>query len=71
MIKNNDRSPSVNEIPIDTVLNPGFSMGVDTDLLTPSGKDYLTGESVDKHRTIEQANEFLGEEEVKQQTNNL
>ncbi|WP_458414395.1 hypothetical protein ACNQFZ_05890 [Schinkia sp. CFF1] len=59
------------EISLDTPLNPHISLGVDTDIMAPSGKDYITGESVDEHRIVEQANEYLAEEEIKQQFENL
>lgn len=59
------------EISLDTPLNPGISLGVDTDIMAPSGKDYITGESVDEHRIVEQANEYIAEEEIKQQFENL
>ncbi|HHY74483.1 MAG TPA: hypothetical protein GX497_14910 [Bacillus bacterium] len=55
----------------ESFLNPGFSLGVDTDIMAPSGKDYITGESIDEHRIVEQANEYIGEEEIKQQFENL
>lgn len=55
----------------DTPLNPGFSLGVDTDIMNSSGKDYISGESVDGHRVVEQANEYIAEEEIKQQFENL
>jgi len=68
-VKRNEMSEP--EIMMDTSLNPGFSLGVDVDIMNPSGKDYITGESVNEHRIMEQANEFIAEEEVKEQFNNL
>lgn len=59
------------EVTSDTILTPGISLGVDTDITDPSGKDYISGESVNEHRIIEQANEYIAEEEIKQQFNNL
>ncbi|WP_102347417.1 hypothetical protein [Bacillus sp. Marseille-P3661] len=59
------------EIANSTALNPEFTLGVDTDIFNPSGKDYIEGESVDEHHIIEQANEYLAEEELKQEYNNL
>ncbi|HHW39322.1 MAG TPA: hypothetical protein GXX18_19230 [Bacillales bacterium] len=55
----------------DAILTRGISLGVDTDITAPSGKDYISGESVNEHRIIEQANEYFAEEEIKQQFNNL
>ncbi len=69
---NKKRNMSVEpEVTSDTILTPGISVGVDTDITTPSGKDYISGESVNEHRIIEQANEYIAEEEIKQQYNNL
>lgn len=62
---------TTSEVAMDTPLNPGFSLGVDTDIMNPTGKDYITGETVDEHRMIEQANEYIAEEEFKQEYNNL
>lgn len=59
------------EVTSDPVLTPGISLGVDTDITDSSGKDYISGESVNEHRIIEQANEYIAEEEIKQQFNNL
>ncbi|MEC1722869.1 hypothetical protein [Schinkia azotoformans] len=59
------------EVTSDMILTSGISLGVDTDITDPSGKDYISGESVNEHRIIEQANEYIAEEEVKQQFNNL
>ncbi len=59
------------EVTSDTILTSGISLGVDTDITDPSGKDYISGESVNEHRIVEQANEYIAEEEIKQQFNNL
>lgn len=55
------------EVTSDTILTSGISLGVDTDITDPSGKDYISGESVNEHRIVEQANEYIAEEEIKQQ----
>lgn len=59
------------DVTSDTILTSGISLGVDSDITDPSGKDYISGESVNEHRIIEQANEYIAEEEIKQQFNNL
>jgi hypothetical protein len=74
-MKNNSNKKRDNlfepEVTSETTLTPGISLGVDTDITDPSGKDYISGESVNEHRIIEQANEYIAEEEIKQQFNNL
>lgn len=56
---------------IETSLNPRFSLGLENDVNNPAGKDYLTGDSVNEHQMTQQANEYIAEEEIKQQLNNL
>jgi hypothetical protein len=56
----------------DTPLNPRFSVGIDVDLMNHTSADaYYEGESIDAHRQIEQANEYIAEEEFKQERENL
>lgn len=56
----------------DSPLNPRFSVGIDVDLMNPtSSSAYYEGNSIDAHRQVEQANEFLAEDEISQQRDNL
>ncbi|WP_017754301.1 hypothetical protein [Calidifontibacillus oryziterrae] len=55
----------------ETSISSRFSVGLTSDITNPSGKDYMTGDSINEHQIIEQANEYIAEEEVNQQYNNL
>jgi hypothetical protein len=55
------------EIPMTTPLNPVFGMNADLDTHNPfkSEAEYA-GDSIDEHVTLEQANEYFAEKEIKQ-----
>lgn len=56
-----------NEIPTDTPLNPGIMINADE---TPFDEPYPGG-AVDEHKELEKANQYLNEDIVKQQRDNL
>lgn len=56
-----------NEIPLNTSLNPVFSVTNDLDTNNPfESEAAYSGDSVDEHVTIEQANAYLAEKEIMQ-----
>jgi len=56
-----------NDIPGTTPLNPVFGMNTSLDTNNPfKSEATYAGDSVDEHTTIEQANEYLAEKEIKQ-----
>lgn len=60
------------ELPLDTPLNPRYSVGLDVDLGNPvSSSEFYTGDSINEHRIVETANGVIGEKEIEQQRDNL
>lgn len=60
------------ELPLDTVLNPEMRMSTDFHFRqTFLDEEAYAGGSVGEHTSIEQANEYLAEEEIKQIFHNL
>ncbi len=55
------------EIPHSTPLNPMFGMTADLDTNNPFESEAVyAGDSVDEHVTLEEANAYLAEKEIKQ-----
>lgn len=60
-------SKDPNDILKGTALNPVMGMTEDLDTSNPyESESMYAGDSVDEHVTIEQANQYLGEKEIKQ-----
>ncbi|MCH1626854.1 hypothetical protein [Fredinandcohnia quinoae] len=60
------------DIPLNTPLNPVFGMANHLDTNNPFlTESAYAGNSVDKHVTLEEANEYLAEKELSQMNENL
>ncbi|WP_078548298.1 hypothetical protein [Litchfieldia alkalitelluris] len=61
------KDPEVNDIPQSTPLNPMVGMSTDLDTNNPfESESTYAGDSVDEHVTLEQANSYLAEKDIKQ-----
>jgi hypothetical protein len=59
------------EIPVDSVLNPGIRLSTDFQFRQAFlSEEAYAGGSVAEHTAVEQANEYLADEEIKQIFNN-
>ncbi|MFC3882199.1 hypothetical protein ACFOU2_01120 [Bacillus songklensis] len=59
------------EILTDTPLNPEISIRSDLNSENPFGsRSYYAGDSVDEHKKLEEANQYIAEEELQQQNDN-
>jgi hypothetical protein len=64
--------PLNTEIPIDSPLNPEFSMRTEIDSQNPfESHDAYAGDSVDEYTNLKSANEEIAEKEIGQQKENL
>jgi hypothetical protein len=60
------------EMPLSTPLNPEYGLTAEFNMYNPlQAASFYSGDSVDEHVTLEEANEFLAEKEISQNDNNL
>ena len=62
-----DQEKNEREIPMTTSLNPVFGMTADLDTNNPFESEAVyAGDSIDEHVTLEEANAYIAEKEIKQ-----